>query len=187
MDLERFCLKFFVRETDIDETTFIPIFHDWIRQKTLPGTLLDVADYRHVPDGPGIMLIAYETNYAMEHIDGQFGLSGQHKLGEGNTNKERILDLAKRMASFGDLLESDERVAGKIKFEGNKFLYRANDRLKAPNTDETYAALKPDLADAAESLYPGKSVSITRVDNDPRSRLEILVEVADAVDISSLV
>ena len=186
MDLERFCLKFFVREGDVDEATFIPIFHEWIRLKKLPGTLIDVADYRHVPDGPGIMLISHEVNYAMEHGGGQFGLSAQRKLGEGNTHQERIVDLAKRTATFGALLESDSRIAGKLQLEGGKFFYIANDRLQAPNTAETFAAIKPDLEGAAAQLYPGQQVSVTRLENDPRDRLTAVVEVAGTVDIATL-
>ena len=52
MNIERFCVKFFARpETNLDDAVFIEIFHEWIRLKTLPGILLDVADYRHVPFG----------------------------------------------------------------------------------------------------------------------------------------
>jgi hypothetical protein len=186
MDLERFCLKFFAREADVDEATFIPVFHEWIRLKKLPGTLIDVADYRHVPDGPGIMLISHEVNYAMEHGSGEFGLSAQRKLGEGSTHQERILDLAKRTAAFGALLESDSGIAGKLRLEGGKFLYMANDRLQAPNTDEAFAALKPDLEAAAAQLYPGQQVSVTRLENDPRDRLTAIVEVVGSVDIATL-
>lgn len=186
MNLERFCLKFFVREGDVDETIFIPIFHEWIPLKKLPGTLIDVADYLHVPDGPGIMLISHEINYAMEHGGGQFGLSAQRKLGEGNTHQERIVDLAKRTATFGALLESDSRLGGKLRLEGGKFLYIANDRLQAPNTDEAFAALKQDLEAAAAQLYGGQQVSITRLKNDPSDRLTAVVEVAGGVDIAAL-
>ncbi|MFM7439547.1 MAG: hypothetical protein ACKO2V_13255 [Snowella sp.] len=187
MDLERFCLKFFVREGDVDETTFIPIFHEWIRLKKLPGTLIDVADYRHVPDGPGIMLISHEINYAMEHGGGQFGLSAQRKLGEGSTHQEKIVDLAKRTATFGALLESESSLAGQLRLEGGKFLYIANDRLQAPNTDEAFAALKPDLEAAATQLYGGQQVSITRLENDPRDRLTAVVEAKGTIDIATLV
>lgn len=187
MDIERFCLKFLARnrQADLDEASFIPIFHEWIRLKKLPGTLIDVADYRHVPEGPGIMLISHEINYAMEHADGQFGLSAQRKLGTGATHQERILELAKRMALFGSLLENDVRLGGQLQLEGGSFLYRANDRLRAPNTAETFTALKPDLEAVAAQLYGGVG-SITRVENDPRDRLTVLVEAPGPIDLAAL-
>ena len=188
MDIQRFCLKFFARQGGnlISEDAFIPIFHEWIRLKKLPGTLIDVADYRHVPEGPGIMLISHEVNYAMEHGGGQFGLSAQRKLGEGATHPDRIVDLVQRTALFGSLLETDERLGGYLQLEGGKFLYLANDRLNAPNTAESFAAIQPDLEAAANEVYGGQAVTITRVENDPRDRLTVLVETTAAVPIASL-
>ncbi|HBL11253.1 MAG TPA: hypothetical protein DD379_07570 [Cyanobacteria bacterium UBA11162] len=186
-DIERFCIKFLARpETNIDEVTFIEVFHEWIRLQKLKGTLIDVADYRHVPNGPGVMLITHEVNYAMEHSNGEFGLYAQRKLGQGETNKERILELAKATATFAALLESDSRVAGKLSLEGGKFYYMANDRLRAPNTEEAFAAIKPDLEAAAAELYPGQSVSIRRLENDSRDRLTAVIQVEKSVDISTL-
>lgn len=186
MDVERFCLKFFARDGAVDEACFIPIFHDWIRLKSLPGTLIDVADYRHVPDGPGIMLITHEINYAMEHGGGQFGLSAQCKLGLGDAHQERIVELVKRMARFGTLLEADSRLAGAFSLEGGSFHYLANDRLRLPNTAEAFAAIQPDLAAAAAALYGDQPVTISRLENDPRERLTAVVETAVTVPMASL-
>ena len=63
----RFCIKFVAQDASLDEETLIPVFHEWIRERKLPGVMFDVVDYRHVPEGPGIMLITHEINYAMEH------------------------------------------------------------------------------------------------------------------------
>jgi hypothetical protein len=187
MDVERFCLKFPAYPSQVDEASFIPIFHEWIRVKKIPGALIDVADYRHVPEGPGIMLISHEINYAMEHGGGQFGLSAQRKMGEGASHQERIVNLVKRLALFGSLLESDGRLEGHLRLEGERFFYVANDRLRLPNTDEGFAALKPDLEAAAQTLYGGAApVTVTRVGNDPRDRLTAVVETTGTVNLSAL-
>jgi hypothetical protein len=186
MDVERFCLKFFAHADGVDEASFIPIFHDWIRLKSLPGTLIDVADYRHVPDGPGIMLISHEVNYAMEHGDGQFGLSAQRKLGKAGTHQERIVELARRLARFGALLEADSRLGGALALEGGHFVYRANDRLRVPNTEAAFVAIEPALATAAAELYGDQPVTITRLENDPRERLTVVVQTGAPVALSSL-
>ena len=188
MDLERFCIKFFTRpQSDIDEARLIEIFHEWIRLHKLEGTLIDVADYRHVPHGPGVMLISHEINYSMDLGDGQMGIYAQRKLGEGDANQDRMVDLARAAATFGQLLENDARMADKVSFEGGKFHFMANDRLQAPNTDAAFSALQPDLEAAAARLYPGQTVSVTRLENDPRDRLTVVIEVGQATDISALV
>jgi hypothetical protein len=187
MDLDRFCVKFFARPgAELDEAVFTDIFHEWIRHKKLGGTLIDVADYRHVPEGPGIMLITHEINFAMDHADGRLGFLAQRKLGHGRNHQERILELIQAATTFGALLEADPRVAGKLSLEGGMFHFMANDRLLAPNTEASFAILKPDLAAVAAIIYPGyPGVSITRLENDPRDRLTIAVEMG-SLDMSVL-
>lgn len=189
MTLQRFCVKFPAREAhldDQDETNLVYVFQDWIRDRALDGVLLDIADYRHVPEGPGVMLITHEINYAMDKGNGQLGLYAQRKVGDSASNKEAILELVQAVAKFSQLLQADERVQGKISLEGGKFLYMSNDRLHAPNNEETFNALKPDLEAAAGHLYPGKSVAVTRIENDPRDPLTVMVDTSESIDLPSL-
>ncbi|MGK7912537.1 MAG: hypothetical protein AB4050_13820 [Synechococcus sp.] len=192
MDLDRFCVKLFANSgVDIDEAHYINIFHEWIRKNQLEGLLLDVVDYRHIPNGPGIMLISHETNYALDHEGGEFGVYAQRKLGLPGENadkshSDKIVDLVKATAKFSSLLESDNRLDGELSIDGSGFLYMTNDRLHAPNTDETFAALKSDLEAAAASLYPGKAVTVTRVENDARDRLSAKVSVSEPVAAAAL-
>jgi hypothetical protein len=186
MDINRFCIKFYARPgASVDEAVFIEVFHDWIRRRKLAGVLIDVADYRHVPDGPGVMLITHEVNYSMDHTDGRFGLLAERKLGPGDEHTSRIVELVRSTAAFGALLESDRRVRGKLSLEGGGFHYLSNDRLLAPNNEASFAVLQPDLAAAAAIIYPGQSVSISHLDNDPRDRLTVVVE-AGRVDMKAL-
>lgn len=183
MNLERFCIKFFTRPgTDVDDTVFIDIFHEWIRFKELDGILLDVADYRHVPNGPGVMLITHDINFGMDYAGGRFGLLAQRKRGAASSHKDKILELVQATAAVGALLESDPGV----ELEGGMFHLISNDRLLAPNDAAALEALRPDLEAAATVIYPGQEVSITRVVNNPRDRLTIAVETGDSIDMSEL-
>ena len=70
MDLQHVNVKFLVEgDLKVDPARFIEVFHQWIRDETLEELLIDVADYRHVPSGPGVMLIALEADYSMDHAD----------------------------------------------------------------------------------------------------------------------
>ena len=176
MSLERFTVKFFTKPgATVDEVEFINIFHEWIRLFKLPGILLDVADYRHVPHGPGVMLITHEINFAMDHAEGRLGLLAQRKLGDDGSRQDKILDLIHQAVNFAFQLETDYRVAGKLRFDAGSFEFASNDRLLAPNTPEAFVDLLPDLQAVTEQLYPGRKVSITRAENDPRERLTIKV------------
>jgi len=187
MTLERFCLKFFTRpETDIDDEIFIEIFHEWIRLRKLPGVLIDVADYRHVPEGPGIMLITHEINYAMDDGANAFGLLAQRKVGYADSQQGKILELIQGTLTFAGLLEADPRVAGRLRFEAGNFQFISNDRLSLPNSDEGFNAFKAELEAAVAVIYPGQTVSLSRVENDPRERLTITVDTGNSIDIAVL-
>ena len=50
------------------------MFHDWIQNQRLDELLIDVVDYRHVHDGPGVILIAHDAHYAFDTSEGRLGL-----------------------------------------------------------------------------------------------------------------
>lgn len=187
MNLERFCIKFFARpQTTLDDALFITIFHEWIRDRKLKGTLLDVADYRHVPTGPGVMLITHQINFALDYNHNQFGLLAQRKTGLAPTHQGRILELVQATKSFATLLQADWRVAQQFSLEAGTFHYISNDRLLAPNTETGFNAIKPDLEKVVNLIYPSQTISITRVNNDPRERLTIAVSTETAINIENI-
>ncbi|RME99069.1 MAG: hypothetical protein D6768_15895, partial [Chloroflexi bacterium] len=148
---------------------------------------LDVVNYRHVPQGPGVMLISHEVNYAMDHAEGRFGLLAQRKLGRAAHLPAAVAELVRLSLEFADLLENDLRVEGALKFEAGAFEFAANDRLAAPNTDAAFAALLPQVQAAAESIYPGRGATVTRVANDPRERLALRVDSGQSLEIDDVI
>ena len=55
-----------IRSINIDIESFVPLFHNWIQEDRIPNhTMIDVANYKHIPDGPGIMLITHEGNFSL--------------------------------------------------------------------------------------------------------------------------
>ena len=78
-DPRRVCVKLFAAEPGVPDSAFVPIFHEWIRDRALGLVLLDVADYTHVPDSPGVMLIAHEAAFSLDRTDGRLGLLAQQR------------------------------------------------------------------------------------------------------------
>ena len=75
MDTVKYELKCFLDDASgVELEEFIPVFHDWIQTQQLEELLIDVADYRHVPQGPGVVLIAHDAHYAMDLTDARLGL-----------------------------------------------------------------------------------------------------------------
>lgn len=136
--------------------TLIPVLHGWIRRQALPGTILiDVADYAHVPGGPGILLVADEANYAFS----ERGLEYQRKrpLAEGGSAKiDAAIDAA---IAAADLIEAETS----LRLVRKPIRIESNDRLLAPNTDATFASWEKILAPR----------TITRLAGDPRGRFTV--------------
>ena len=74
-------VKFFVDDpSGIDAHLFVPVFHSWIQQHAVAEhMLIDVADYEHVHNGPGTVLIAHEANFYLDKLDGFLGFTYSRK------------------------------------------------------------------------------------------------------------
>jgi hypothetical protein len=132
----------------------IPVFHRWIKDHVLPELTIDVANYGHVPEGPGVVLIGHGSDYFLDEGEGRLGLLHNRKRA-GFAPGERLGDLARRALHAAVLLEKDPALAGKLAFATNEILFRINDRLAAPNTDATFAALKGELEALGKQLFAG--------------------------------
>ena len=57
MELQHLNVKLLVKEPEEAALEpLIPVFHSWIEEQVFEELLLDVADYRHVHAGPGVVL-----------------------------------------------------------------------------------------------------------------------------------
>src|SRR5580692_979536 len=68
-------VKIFVADaTPVDVGDAVGVFHQWIKDSVCPEMLIDVAEYRHVPAGPGVLLIGLEANYSFDERENRLGL-----------------------------------------------------------------------------------------------------------------
>lgn len=155
MDAHKLQLKIYATPAAakaVEPEALIPVFHRWIKDRVLPELTIDVANYGHVPEGPGVVLIGHGSDYFMDEGEGRLGLLHNRKR-SGPAAGERLSDLARRTLHAAALLEKEPSLAGKLAFATNELLLRVNDRLAAPNTDETFAAVKAELEAFGERLF----------------------------------
>jgi len=75
LNLHRISVKYFVTDpTVVNLDEIVPVFHRWIQNQSVEGFLIDVADYKHVCQGPGVVLIGHEADYALDMTGGRPGL-----------------------------------------------------------------------------------------------------------------
>jgi len=160
--LQHVRVKIFARES-VDLAPAIPVFHRWIQDRVCPEMLIDVADYRHVPNGPGVVLMGHEGVYSLDNTKGRLGLLYSRRLegGDAQGNLKQAYDAA---VAACQRLEADPAFAGKLKFDMGDCEFSINDRLLAPNTAETHRVLKPEFDrffagvwKTYSTMWPGES------------------------------
>ena len=185
--LQRFSLKLFADPASAGApSTIIPVFHKWIQEHAVPGLLIDVADYTHLVDGPSVLLVAHEANYALDETGGRPGLSYTRKQPLEGTFGERMAAAAAALIAAARRLEQDtsRMTGGGLTFPGNELEFAANDRLAAPRSAGTESALRNELAGFGGRLFDGADVEVQPLD-DP-ARLGFTLKTADTVPLGTL-
>ena len=111
----------------------IPVFHGWIESRTAEDELLiDVADYSHVPAGPGVVLIGHEGNYSVDNTGNRLGVRYNRKAALDGSNQDRLAQATRAALTACRRLEAEPRLGGKFRFNGQDIEIFINDRLLAP-------------------------------------------------------
>lgn len=178
MELQHLNVKLYAeRPEGLNLGKFTPIFQRWIQDQVCKDELLlDVADYLHVPAGPGIVLIGHEADYSMDETDHRLGLRYNRKTGLGGNNGTRIQQALSATFRAASLLEQEPMLEGKLKFNREAFDLSVNDRALAPNTPQTFEALKPELQAGLTSYFGAGTFSFSHL-SDPRTRFGVVVKL----------
>jgi len=183
MELQHVNVKIFVDgDLPVDPEQFINVFHNWTAEQSRDELLIDVADYRHVPAGPGVVLVGLEADYALDHAQQRWGLLYNRKAPLEGSNTDRFAQAFRAAASACERLESE--LPG-LKFSRHDFQLFINDRALAPNVPETLAACRGELEAFLATLLGHGDATLT-AEADPRRRFGVLVHTADAFDLTQL-
>ena len=147
-ELSRLGIKLFATgSTFVRVKDFVPIFHSWIQKQCVKDHLLiDVHDYSHIHNGPGILLVAHEGNFTTDLAEGRLGLAYFRKLPAGNTLEETLSASLRSVREAASLIEDEPSLDGRMRFRNDELLVISNDRLLAPNDTATFEGLQPTLA-----------------------------------------
>jgi hypothetical protein len=159
MESHKLCVKLFADgAAGLPLGAFVPVFHGWIRDQSLPEHLLiDVADYAHVPGGPGTVLVAHEANIHFDRADGAPGLLYVRKqpvAAAGRSFRRRLASVFRAALQAAEKLQAEPALGG-LRFRGDEAVFRVNDRLLAPNNEATFSRISPDLQAFVAELYRG--------------------------------
>jgi hypothetical protein len=185
MHLHRISIKFFAADPSVvDPDSLIKVFHGWIQHAKVPGMLIDVADYRHMADGPGVVLIGHDGDYALDLGGGRPGLLHTQKRGvDGDLDQQLATLLHHALVACRTLANQTP-----IRFHTDGFRLAFLDRLRAPNTAETFDALRPRVQAAlAPAFGDGAKLTLERDASDPRSCLTISAKAPNDPGLDAMI
>ncbi|MDB5103760.1 MAG: hypothetical protein JWP91_1449 [Fibrobacteres bacterium] len=152
-----------------------------------PEIFIDVADYKHVPDGPVTLLVGHYVNYSLDATGRQLGLLYDYKHPMDGTNEEKIRSSLLGLLRVAKRLEDDAGFhAGKPKFKAGEIRFIVNSRAIAPNSPETLEAVKPDLVKVLEKAFGVGGFTLDRP-ADPRQRFSVDVTAKGTPVLADLI
>jgi hypothetical protein len=182
MNVQHINIKFFIENPETANLAdYAAVFNSWIQKQRLEELLIDVADYLHVHNGPGIMLIGHEADYSLDNRAGRLGLLYNRKAQLDGTTQEKFAQAIRALLTTAQILEKENG----LKFNTQEAQIIINDRLLVPNTPETFAVLEPDLKAFFSALYNGAEYSLAHY-TDPRERFTINVITKSTFDVEAL-
>jgi hypothetical protein len=187
MELQHVNVKLLVKNPEeVDLEPLIPVFHSWIQGQVFEELLLDVADYRHVPAGPGVVLIGHQGNYSVDNTDNRLGVRYNRKAALDGGNQDRLKQAARAALTACQRLEAEPGLKGKLRFNGQEVEVFINDRLLAPNREGTLEAFKADFQGFSRKLFGNGDYSLSYAGGDPRGLFAVSVKASKSHSVADL-
>jgi hypothetical protein len=184
MNAQKLAVKLFLADpSQAHGLKLLPVFQQWIQFHAMDEHLMiDVADYDHVPDGPGTVLVTHEANLYLDHLNGRPGLSYQRKQPLPGPFVERLATAVRHVLAAAARLEENPG----LHFRTDEISVRIADRLLAPNTTETFEAVRRDLEAFTQNLFgPQGNYEITH-NPAPDKLFEVTIKSNKTVPVADL-
>src|SRR5262245_29062313 len=172
MEGHRLGIKLFVADSPaVPLKEFVPVFHNWIQKQAVQDHLLvDVHDYSHIHEGPGILLVAHEGNFSMDMEDSRLGLIYYRKRSLNQPPHARVLKTLQYVLQGCQLLEDEPSLGGQLRFRTDELLVIANDRLNAPNNETTFSQCQPILSEALHRVFGSSNFKLAQIRGNSKER-----------------
>lgn len=182
MELQHINTKIYLKDGIVPESEkIVSIFHKWIQEKAAEELLIDVADYKHVPNGPGVILIGHEANYSLDYgPENRAGLLYNVKIKKDGNAAAKISHSLKQAAKACERMEKSDG----FKFNPAKIRVIFNDRALVANTEESFHSIKSELQQVFGKI--SDSATFEKVSLDPRERLTVQVSLSGPRELSKI-
>jgi hypothetical protein len=186
MDVFKIEAKLFTRGKSLPHDKVLRAFHRWIQEQSVADhMLIDVADYAHVTDGPGTVLVSSQANFYLDHGGGRGGILYSRKLPFDGDFSARLRQAVTEAVKAAKRLINDPTLAGEISFATDELLIRLNDRLLAPANADTISKTQLVIQKLADEIWGTRNATI-QANVSPNKRVEFLLKSKTSPELSAL-
>jgi hypothetical protein len=164
----------------------IAVFHRWIKDGSLEDELvIDVANYEHVPKGPGVVLICDKAHYYFDVRADRWGMRYRGRREARATGEEAVVRAFRSALHAASLLESDPTLEGRYRFRTDEVEFGIYDRLLAPSEQATLDAVRPALEAAVTAIY-GEPATSVELASDPKEPFMVSIKNPGSQSVEEL-
>lgn len=170
MNPARLSVRFAVESVPDDLEPAIRVFHRFIQRGLVEGLILDVADYRHVPTGPGVLLMGHDVDYGV----GAAGFTVLRKRSAGDPAGTQLRDALRMGLGAIEAIADDGELTAT--FDPSRFTVTVPER-RLGTREQVLAGLRAEVEPVVAELY-GPDVTVVPLDGDARQAADVRVEAS---------
>ena len=172
---------------EIQPEKIVTVFHRWIADNVpIEGLPIDVADYKHVHQGPVAMLIGHEADYFIDFSYGSPGLTYMRKRPTDNDLRADVIDSFRRLLIAASALAEKPAPHGSVHFATDSLYVQVFDRINAANTAENFDANREVVQSALSEAACDATITIDHCETDPRAALSFGATLTPAPTINEM-
>ena len=178
---------FFADGIVVDPPLMVALFHEWIRNKIVEGMLIDVADYKHVHEGPSIVLVGHDVDYTLDLSEARPGLMVTRKHPTPSDLAEDIRQGVRRVLSAARALQRRTDPHPPVRFRTDELRVQVIDRLRFPQSADAVEAVSRAIEPLFAKLFDPSGFTIENAAADARMPVTLRVRAAGAPPLDTLI
>jgi hypothetical protein len=186
LDLQRVCLKILTGALPtLNLDPCLSIFARWRTDSADPAEWVDLADYAHMPRGPGIVLIGKRCNFGFDLGSAAPGILYCSKKGLEGELEARLESIFERCFALTSRLTAEPEFPRGVRLRTGALELTFNDRLETPNAGSISEVLEPPVAAVLDRIL-GPGAYTLRPEADPSRRCGFAIQSDTAPELEVL-
>ncbi len=178
---------FFADGIAVDPPLMVALFHEWIRNKIVEGMLIDVADYKHVHEGPAIVLVGHDVDYTIDLSEPRPGLMVTRKRPTLSDLAEDIQQGVRHVLAAARALQRKADPHPPVRFRTDELRVQVIDRLRFPQSADAVEAVRGAIEPLFAKLFDPSGFTIENAATDARMPVTLRVRAAGAPPLDTLI